>query len=78
LSLKDMEKLRRSNLYSKALPLLEVIKINPYQNPPPYEKLKGDLNNLYSHRINKQHRLLYNVLDSEKVIRIIRMWTHYE
>jgi toxin YoeB len=75
---KDAKKLAKSGLKKKAIELLEVLKINPYQNPPPYEKLVGDLSDAYSRRINIQHRLVYQVLESECIVKIIRMWTHYE
>ncbi|MEH2011265.1 Txe/YoeB family addiction module toxin [Nostoc sp.] len=58
--------------------MLVVLKKNPFQNPPPYEKLVGDLSGAYSRRINIQHRLVYEVIESEQVVKIIRMWTHYE
>ena len=75
---KDAKKLSHSGLKRKAQVLLEIISINPYQNPPPYEKLVGDLSGAYSRRINIQHRLVYQVLENEKAIKILRMWTHYE
>ncbi|MEH2248153.1 Txe/YoeB family addiction module toxin [Nostoc sp.] len=75
---KDAKKLASSNLKEKAEELLVVIKKNPFQNPPPYEKLVGDLSGAYSRRINIQHRLVYEVIESEQVVKIIRMWTHYE
>ena len=75
---KDAKKLAKSGLKKKAIELLEVVKINPYQNPPPYEKLVGDLSGAYSRRINIQHRLVYQVLKPESIVKIIRMWTHYE
>ncbi len=77
-ALKDIPKLQRSGLDNKAKQLIEILKINPFKNPPPYEKLLGDLNGYYSRRINIQHRLIYEVLEEEKTVRIIRMWTHYE
>ncbi|MDD7458980.1 MAG: Txe/YoeB family addiction module toxin [Treponema sp.] len=58
--------------------LIEILKINPFQKPPPYEKLVGDLSRFFSRRINIQHRLVYEVFESEKIVRILRMWTHYE
>lgn len=58
--------------------LLEILKVNPFQNPPPYEKLVGDLAGTYSRRINIQHRLVYQVIDLDKVVKVLRMWTHYE
>ena len=75
---KDAKKLTASNLASKAKELLSIIQNNPYQNPPPYEKLLGDLCGAYSRRINIQHRLVYEVLEESKSIKVIRMWTHYE
>ncbi|WP_445635230.1 Txe/YoeB family addiction module toxin [Nostoc sp. DSM 114161] len=75
---KDAKKLASSNLKEKAEELLVVLKKNPFQNPPPYEKLLGDLSGAYSRRINIQHRLVYEVIESEQVVKIIRMWTHYE
>jgi len=75
---KDAKKLAKSGLKKKAIELLEVVKINPYQNPLPYEKLVGDLSGAYSRRINIQHRLVYQVLKPESIVKIIRMWTHYE
>ena len=74
---KDAKKLSQSNLKGKAQELLSIIKENPYQNPPPYEKLVGDLVGAYSRRINIQHRLVYQVYEDLKVIKVIRMWTHY-
>jgi Txe/YoeB family toxin of toxin-antitoxin system len=75
---KDAKKFTAQSLKNKAKELLEVIKENPYQNPPPYEKLVGDFSGLYSRRINIQHRLVYQVLDDEKTVKILRLWTHYE
>ncbi|MDH1975666.1 Txe/YoeB family addiction module toxin [Aliarcobacter butzleri] len=75
---KDAKKLSNSGLKSKALELLEIISLNSYQNPPPYEKLIGDLNSAISRRINIQHRLVYEVLEDIKTIKVIRMWSHYE
>jgi len=77
-SVKDIEKLKGSKLDEKAKRLLEVIKANPFQNPPPYEKLQGDLNGAYSRRINIQHRLVYEIFEEQNIIKVIRMWTHYE
>lgn len=67
-----------AGLKDKALSLLSVLKENPYQTPPPYEKLIGDLHGYYSRRINIQHRLVYQVLEEERTVKVIRMWTHYE
>ena len=75
-AVKDIEKLKSSNLEKNAKKLIEVIKENPFQNPPPYEKLVGDLNGFYSRRINIQHRLVYKV--KENTVQILSMWTHYE
>lgn len=75
---KDARKLSSAGLKDKALHLISIIKENPYQNPPPYEKLVGDLTGAYSRRINIQHRLVYQVHEKEKVIKVIRLWTHYE
>lgn len=75
---KDAKKLASSNLQDKAQALLNVIQTNPFQNPPPYEKLVGDLEGAYSRRINIQHRLVYEVIESENTVKILRMWTHYE
>ena len=75
---KDAKKLTSSGLKEKAQGLLRVIEQNPYQNPPPYEKLVGDLSGAYSRRINIQHRIVYQVLESEQVVKVLRLWTHYE
>jgi toxin YoeB len=75
---KDAKKLASSNLRENAQALLEILQVNPFQNPPPYEKLLGDLEGAYSRRINIQHRLVYKVIESEKIVKILRMWTHYE
>lgn len=75
---KDAQKLAQSGLKEKAQALLNVIEQNPFQNPPPYEKLVGDLSGAYSRRINIQHRLVYQVLDEVHTVKILRMWTHYE
>ena len=75
---KDAKRLTASGLKEKAQELLEVIKENPYRNPPSYEKLVGDLSGAYSRRINIQHRLVYQVYEKENVIKVIRLWTHYE
>lgn len=78
LALKDAKKLTNANLDKKAKELIEIIKKDPFQNPPPYEKLVGNLNGSYSRRINIHHRLVYEVREADKVIRISRMWSHYE
>jgi len=75
---KDAKKLTSTGLKSKAQRLLEIIRENPFQNPPPYEKLIGDLAGAYSRRINIQHRLVYQVYHQERVIKVLRLWTHYE
>ncbi len=75
---KDAQKLAAAGLKDKALRLLELLKSDPYQNPPSYEKLVGDLSGAYSRRINIQHRLIYQVLDSVKQVKILRLWSHYE
>ena len=75
---KDAKKLSSAGLRSKAEKLLEVLRENPFMTPPPFEKLLGDLSGAYSRRINIQHRLIYQVLDAEKTVKVIRMWTHYE
>jgi toxin YoeB len=75
---KDAKKLSRAGLRSKAETLLEILQQNPFQMPPPYEKLVGDLAGAYSRRINIRHRLVYQVLEEEKVVKVMRMWTHYE
>jgi Txe/YoeB family toxin of toxin-antitoxin system len=75
---KDAKKLSSSGLKNKAQKVLDIVKVNPYQNPPPYEKLIGDLAGAYSRRINIQHRVVYQIYEEEKVIKIIRLWTHYE
>jgi len=77
-ALKDAKKLASVKLAQKAQALIEIIKKDPFQNPPPYEKLVGNLSGLYSRRINIQHRLVYEVREDDKVVRIHRMWTHYE
>ncbi len=75
---KDAKKLADSGLKPKAEELLEILQNNPFQNPPPDEKLVGDLTGAYSRRINIQHRLVYEIIESETTIKILRMWTHYE
>jgi toxin YoeB len=77
LALKDAKKLSSANLDKKAKELIEIIRKNPFQNPPPYEKLVGNLNGSYSRRINIQHRVVYEVREEDKVVRISRMWSHY-
>ena len=75
---KDAKKLAGAGLRPKAEVLLEILKKNPFQSPPPFEKLVGDLEGAYSRRINIQHRLVYQVLNRYKTVKVIRMWTHYE
>lgn len=75
---RDAKKLARSGLKPQAQRLLNLLAKNPFQSPPPYEKLVGDLSGACSRRINIQHRLVYQVLDDIKTVKIIRMWTHYE
>lgn len=75
---KDATKLAAAGLKGKAQELLALIAANPFQNPPPYEKLVGDLAGAYSRRINIQHRLVYAVLAEEKVVKVLRLWSHYE
>ena len=77
-AVKDIPKLKSAHLDTKAKALIEVIRINPYQTPPSYEKLVGDLQGLYSRRINSQHRLVYEVFEEEQTIKIVSLWTHYE
>ncbi len=75
---KDAKKIASSGLKNKASSLLEILKTNPFQTPPPYEKLIGDLSGAYSRRINIQHRLVYEVVSEKHTVKILRMWTHYE
>lgn len=75
---KDAKRLASSGLKEKALKLIEIIRQNPLQYPPEYEFLKGNMNGLISRRINKQHRLVYEVVEDEKLIKVYRMWSHYE
>jgi len=75
---KDAKKLSAVGHQTKARQLLGILQKNPFQNPPPYEKLMGDLAGAYSRRISIQHRLVYQILREEKAVKIIRMWTHYE
>jgi toxin YoeB len=74
---KDAKKLAGSGLKEKAQDILKIIKNNPFQKPPPFEKLVGDLRGAYSRRINIQHRIVYQVYEKEKIVKVIRMWTHY-
>ena len=75
---KDAQKIKEANLKTQTEKLLEILRGNPYQTPPPYEKLVGDLAGVYSRRINIQHRLVYQVFEEEHVVKVVRMWTHYE
>jgi toxin YoeB len=75
---KDAKILSASGLKSKAEAIIEILREDPYQVPPPYEKLVGDLAGAYSRRINIQHRIVYQILDDEKTVKVIRMWTRYE
>jgi toxin YoeB len=75
---KDAKKLRRSGLKPKAEALIEILRADPFQSPPPFEKLVGDLAGAFSRRINIHHRLVYQVLRRERIVKVIRMWTHYE
>ena len=75
---KDAKKLEAAGLKNNAIELLAVLAADPFQNPPPYENLVGDLAGAYSRRINIQHRLVYEVFPKERVVRVLRMWTHYE
>jgi len=75
---KDAKKISSTNLRPQAEKLLQILKVDPFQNPPPFEKLVGDLDGAYSRRINFQHRLVYQVLKDRRAGKVIRMWTHYE
>ena len=77
-AIKDSKKIESANLKPKVVKLLVILKNDPYTKPPPFEKLLGDLSGAYSRRINIHHRLVYQVYDKEKIVKIIRMWTHYE
>lgn len=74
----DIPNLKAAKLEKKAKALIDLIRKNPYQTPPPYEKLQGDLQGAYSRRINIKHRLVYEVLEDEKAVKIISLWTHYQ
>jgi Txe/YoeB family toxin of toxin-antitoxin system len=78
ISVKQIPNLKGAKLDKKVKKLIDILKLNPYQNPPPYEKLVGDLKTAYSRRINIQHRLVYQVFEDEKTVKILSMWTHYE
>jgi toxin YoeB len=75
---KDSKKIKQSGLKNKAVELLNIIEKDPFTNPPPFEKLVGDLSGAYSRRINIQHRLVYQVLKEQRIVKVIRLWTHYE
>jgi len=75
---RDAKKAGKSGLVANILKIIEILQNNPYQNPPPFEKLLGDLSGTYSRRINIQHRMVYQVYEKDKTVKIIRMWTHYE
>ena len=75
---KDAKKVTQAGLRENVEKLLSILRENPFQNTPPYEKLVGDLQGAYSRRINLQHRLVYDVFPEEKIVRILKMWTHYE
>ena len=77
-AMKDANKLAASGLKPKAQDLLSVLADDPFKNPPPFEKLVGDLAGAYSRRINIQHRIVYEIFTKEKIVRVLRMWTHYE
>jgi Txe/YoeB family toxin of toxin-antitoxin system len=74
----DAKKLKRSNLKERVEALIELLREDPFHTPPRFEKLVGDLSGAYSRRINLQHRLVYQVLDKERVVKVLRMWTHYK
>jgi len=75
---KDAKKLASSGLKPKAQELLDILREDPFASPPPYEKLIADLSGAYSRRINIQHRLVYQVLENERAVKVLRLWTHYE
>ncbi|MEI7430958.1 MAG: Txe/YoeB family addiction module toxin [Betaproteobacteria bacterium] len=77
-AMKDAKKLTARGLKPKAQELIAVLANDPFQNPPPFEKLVGDLSSTYSRRINIQHRIVYEIFPKEKTVRVLRMWTHYE
>lgn len=77
-ALKDAKKLSAAGLKEKAQALLDLLAQDPFQNPPPYEKLVGDLEGAYSRRINIQHRIVYELFKKERIVRVLRMWTHYQ
>lgn len=75
---KDAKKISSAGLKNNAQELIDILHKNPFQNPPPYEKLVGDLSGAYSRRINIQHRLVYQVFEQKKAVKVLRIWTHYE
>ena len=75
---KDAKKASKSGLKSNIQKIVNILQNNPFQNPPPYEKLTGSLSGAYSRRLNIQHRLVYQIYENEKIVKVIRMWTHYE
>lgn len=77
-ALKDIEKVKSAKLDKKTKALIELVRENPFQNPPPYEKIQGNLSGAYSRRINVKHRFVYEVFEEEKILKILSMWTHYE
>ena len=77
-AVKDIELIKSAGLAEKVKRLIATVKNNPYQNPPPYEKLTGDLKGMYSRRINIQHRFVYEIYEEQRIIKIIRLWKHYE
>ena len=77
-ALKDAKKVKASGLKDKAQALLALLESDPFQNPPPFEKLVGDLSGAYSRRINIKHRLVYQMFEAQRTVRVLRMWTHYE
>jgi len=77
-ALKDAKKVKASGLKDKAQALLNLLESDPFQNPPPFEKLVGDLSGAYSRRINIQHQLVYQVFEAQRTVRVLRMWTHYD
>ena len=78
LAIKDSAKIKTSGLSPKTRQLLDILRKDPLQNPPGYEKLVGDLAGLYSRRINIKHRLVYQILEDQKIVKVLRMWTHYQ
>ena len=77
-AVKHIPYLKAAHLAEKAQALIEILKLNPYQNPPSYEKLSGNFAGAYSRRINRQHRLVYTVAETQKIVKVVAMWTHYE